>query len=429
MQMSRLFVTAVGALLGAHVGCSPEAKTSGETHWLGDCDRDADCDLYQQCLCGVCSRACSGDADCGGPRAAQCFLTASSGLARRCSGLPPSGGICLAVCSSDSDCPKNEPCRRGACIAGSSSSGIPDSGDSNGGTADSGLPGGGTMDSGTSTGAIASKYVHVDAGVRLDSAIEPPTPSPLLYGADDSLVGHWAEFGGDGKLCTPEHNTAEGAFACMQLEIVRNAAGGGYTGTAYWLLSANAPAGTITGPFAPASDPERGYPTEVSFKEYNNLRERYPGGRYTAFEGRFAGNTLSFWVGGTELWKDWCALQTPYPFSAHVTADIRSKGYRCVPENATPDNTDLGKLALCTVLPDYAGEMVDCTPNDGGGFQNPICYFWMPWMVCQCFAKGCGVNLRAQPYSFSFVVSGATMVSTILDDPELRGLTLQKVSP
>jgi hypothetical protein len=415
---SWVLVIAMGVVLGVHAGCSPDAKTSGETHWLGDCDRDSDCETGEQCLCGVCSRTCSGDGECGGGPAAECFETASRALAQRCGKLPPSGGICLAVCSSSPDCREGNSCFRGACLAGTSSNGAPDSG-----APDSGASDGGALDSGSTSMDIAAKYVHVDSGVTFDGPIAPPDPSPLIYLADDSLVGHWAEYGSDGELCTPEHNTDDGASVCMQLEITKDATLGGFVATAYWLHSARVPASASDGPFAPASDPDHGYPTDVTPSEYRNLESHpYPDGRYTVFEGQFVDTTLSFWISRAELWTAWCKLQTPYPFDG---PGLKEKGYRCVPQDATAQNTDPGKLTLCTAEPEYDDYKTLCREDADGGI-NAICY--QLWDECWCSAKGCTPMLRSQSTPFSLEVSGTTMVSTLTDVVQAP-LELRKVSP
>jgi hypothetical protein len=298
-------------------------------------------------------------------------------------------------------------------------------GGAEGGASDSDASNSGASDSGTTSSEIAPKYVHVDAGVTFgEEAIVPPEPSTQLYRADDSLVGPWAEYGSDGERCTPEHNTAEGASVCMQLEISKDAKSGGFAATTYWLLSAKVPASPKNGPFAPASDPDHGYPTEVTLRDYQDLEwYRYPGGRYTAFEGQFEGNTLSFWISSTELWSTWCELQTPYPFRVSLlfSENFRS-GYRCVPQDATPENTDLGKLSLCTAINDQSFPL-DCNTESADGGINPLCS--RLHQRCACYAKGCTANLRGQITSFSLTVSSATMRSTRPDAP----LELRKVSP
>jgi hypothetical protein len=72
--------------------------------------------------------------------------------------------------------------------------------------------------------------------------------------------------------------------------------------------------------------------------------------RYRVLDGTFDGTTLSFWLSPMDLWTDWCSLQTPYPFQLGGV-----KGYRCVPADASDQNTDLGKLSLCASAFDSGG--------------------------------------------------------------------------
>jgi hypothetical protein len=52
------------------LGCAQTSSSGGdtgsETHWLGNCASDSDCTVGQ-CLCGLCTEACAGVADCPAP--------------------------------------------------------------------------------------------------------------------------------------------------------------------------------------------------------------------------------------------------------------------------------------------------------------------------------------------------------------------------
>src|SRR4051812_50162097 len=83
-------VLAVLVLAGAcHDESGPSAGT--ETNWLGACERDAECGVGQ-CVCGICSLACTTDADClpEGPQAV--CATADSAAAQAVCGGSAAGG-------------------------------------------------------------------------------------------------------------------------------------------------------------------------------------------------------------------------------------------------------------------------------------------------------------------------------------------------
>ena len=425
--------------LAAHPGCN-SAKTGGETHWLGECDDDRDCG-GGQCLCGVCSRVCGGDGDCGGSRRAQCYSVSSPGLAPRCVSRTPQGiGICLGVCSNDADCPSSEECLLGACVvklghdagpAPEAASSVPE--------AAVPLP---------PTGQIATQYVHTDAGTRFGEPVLSPEPSPFIDGASDDLVGLWEQTGADGGPCNvpftvaceppPGSSSCQAVFeACMQLRIEKQAATGAIVGhvSISW---PDATAPTPPGPFPKATDPDHGYPAGVDPRLYFAPRDgastivslsspSYPGVEYTVFDGHVDGKTLSFWIAGTELWQDWCALQTPYPFRFDGM-----NGYRCVPQDATPDNTDYGKFLLCTSVYDegvcsrHADPLppipAPCLCQSDAGRSDPRCYR-DKYSVCECTASRCQANLHTEPAAWQFTISGSTMHDGV------SLVALRKVSP
>lgn len=99
--------------------CGKVAETNGgDTHWLGDCDTDSDCQSGE-CLCGICTNTCTRDKSCLAPgKAAACFDIDSPGVKARCAGHPPSGatGICLARCDATQPCGSGTSCLQGACV-------------------------------------------------------------------------------------------------------------------------------------------------------------------------------------------------------------------------------------------------------------------------------------------------------------------------
>jgi hypothetical protein len=98
----------------AALGCAKinmQSGTDGATHFLAECDGDADCGELS-CLCGVCSKSCDGDLQCGGLSAgAECLEESSS-----CTQAEQS---CALECSGDEDCDglaANARCETGRCV-------------------------------------------------------------------------------------------------------------------------------------------------------------------------------------------------------------------------------------------------------------------------------------------------------------------------
>ncbi len=92
----------VGATLV--VSCnSPESPQVGsETHFLTRCD--ANCADGMQCTCGVCTKPCTGQAECDGlPGSASCTPLAPRVAEQRC-GAAELGAMCDATCLTDQDC-------------------------------------------------------------------------------------------------------------------------------------------------------------------------------------------------------------------------------------------------------------------------------------------------------------------------------------
>src|SRR5262245_36516183 len=80
-------------------------RDGGDTHWLGACEHDSQC-ASAQCLCGMCTSGCNGDAACKDNSA--CFELRSPGVSQRCAGrpLPQKPGICLKLCKTSTNCAK-----------------------------------------------------------------------------------------------------------------------------------------------------------------------------------------------------------------------------------------------------------------------------------------------------------------------------------
>ncbi|HEY7371214.1 MAG TPA: hypothetical protein VIF57_03480 [Polyangia bacterium] len=135
-------------------------------------------------------------------------------------------------------------------------------------------------------------------------------------------------------------------------------------------------AGQVTGtvvmgngtPPPPATDPNVGYPPDyeaqqpVAVGAPPYIAEGYA---YTMRAGTMVGQRLRFGVSLSELWRDWCALQTPVPGASSCVpnwgAAFSSTGcYQVDPATNQMVTIDCGKLSLC-----WSG------------------------MVCRCDASGC----------------------------------------
>lgn len=84
--------------------------------WVGRCETDAECSIGQ-CVCGVCSESCNGEADaCSGlPAGAACFAGRTLPRAALCHATTVPG-ICLLPCTSDDECGAGLVCALGACL-------------------------------------------------------------------------------------------------------------------------------------------------------------------------------------------------------------------------------------------------------------------------------------------------------------------------
>src|ERR1700753_4517366 len=92
-----VFWASVFALVWVGACGKADRDDGGDTHWLGACERDSQCQSGT-CLCGICTQGCTGDRGCDQSGSA-CFETTSPGVAMRCGGraLPAAKGICLGL--------------------------------------------------------------------------------------------------------------------------------------------------------------------------------------------------------------------------------------------------------------------------------------------------------------------------------------------
>ena len=148
------FVVAVCAALAWGGGCSGRvSRGDGESHFLAMCSPD--CGAGLECICGVCTKACTAAEACTPlAGAAMCVDHAGCSTPRSCD----------VVCSSDDDCMKGYGCATGFCrydmSSASTSGGPPDAG------LESGIVGTGGRGTGgaRSTGGVASTGGVVSTG-------------------------------------------------------------------------------------------------------------------------------------------------------------------------------------------------------------------------------------------------------------------------
>jgi hypothetical protein len=117
-MFDKIFVIFVlGLMLGA---CSSThgAKSQGQTHWLEQCDSDADCGAGElTCECGVCVASCGQDGQCSvSGLETECFVASSTAVETLCgAGRPSPPSLCLEACTGS--CAEGQVCASGACIA------------------------------------------------------------------------------------------------------------------------------------------------------------------------------------------------------------------------------------------------------------------------------------------------------------------------
>jgi hypothetical protein len=149
-------------------------------------------------------------------------------------------------------------------------------------------------------------------------------------------------------------------------------------------------------PPPPASDPDVGYPPGADWADHDGtwLVEGFP---FTVTHPSFDGTRLRIQTASTEVWKGWCALQTP------TSAGEPCGVYGCLPNwpsvatvNATTTFTDPSSGATETV--DYG--------------RSVLCH--LPGQPCSCSATACTVDLSTPgDWSFDMQLTGAKLDRTM----------------
>lgn len=138
----------------------------------------------------------------------------------------------------------------------------------------------------------------------------------------------------------------------------------------------------------PATDPDAAYPSDVDFST-GRARSVHAGVTYSIIQGAEADGVRHFRISANELWKDWCALQTP----------VKSVGgYACVDDYWTTTDG-----AVCTVV-----------KEDGSQRHYPYgkCDLCRNPGVCACDSKRC-IAGDGNSVVFDLQISGTQMTGTI----------------
>jgi hypothetical protein len=303
--------------------------------------------------------------------------------------------ICLADCDRDADCGEGSRCVAGACWG--DPPGVVDKRDGGGGSggANAGVGGGGTAGS---TGPLPPPRLPgidagidlstVDAAVRFDVPIDGPAPETAIATTEpaSALAGVWEAAPG----------STEFWGGPVRLEITAGAAG--LTGTIAFMCAPGVC--DPEGPPPPATDPDDGYPPGLDPIEQDHLRSAIlPRTPYRMLDARLTGVRLTFWFTNNDLWRDWCALQTPHP----VVVNGRSE-FGCTPD-PQPCDSFIGRDPAEIV----GDEMLCCAET----------------ALCRCDASGCRINYQSSAQIADLVVEGDVMEGVLLYGDTLR-LVLQR---
>lgn len=106
----------------ALLACGSGSSTAGNGQWLQACAEGSTCGEDGVCVCGVCTRVCSSDAQCAEVgQLNSCTNDANGAMDAVCTAAtkPVSGGFCLPECTSEEQCTsfgENFRCVDGHCV-------------------------------------------------------------------------------------------------------------------------------------------------------------------------------------------------------------------------------------------------------------------------------------------------------------------------
>lgn len=162
------------------------------------------------------------------------------------------------------------------------------------------------------------------------------------------------------------------------------------------------PTGTVDGrvvfgsgaPPPPAVDGDAPYPPGFDGGHGGSPQTLAAGFAYTMLDGHVDQGKIVFSVATSELWQDWCGLQTTYSWAPQA--------------------------ASCNCLPNWGGKMVDgsCYQEEpGSGILVPVAcqkFFMCSSMqlgACSCTASGCRANW-ARNITFALTLEGEQLAGT-----------------
>jgi hypothetical protein len=373
------------ALVLSCSGRADKPAVDSNSNWLAVCEVSADCQGDGSCICGLCTRTCSDDEQCAiaSPSAA-CIAPADASAQGACAALVSSANaqVCLATCDHDADCRAGTRCIEHACWPHPSD--LVDQRDD--GDASTGS---------TSTAVPHSDVSTLDAATDFSTPVTPPLPATTIAGDDaPSLVGVWQQH--------------EVTFYGLIIRLdIGEVASSSYAGTISFGCVDPTSCSEPVGPPPPASDPEAGYPPDLDADAQNLLRTTpLRGTPYRMLDARAADGRLSFSFSNNDLWRDWCALQTPYPNDASGRSE-----YACVPEPET-----------CDVVYERVSS-VSVSPTEIGGKQLLCC---AGAGVCQCSAEQCNANLQGAVHSLDLTIDGDAMTGIATLGPDTYWFVLHR---
>jgi hypothetical protein len=213
-----------------------------------------------------------------------------------------------------------------------------------------------------------------------------PWPDPTLCpsGGGSPLTGTWVGY--------VENHTFPSGSDAVRLTI-RGASDGWFCGAIRFGADRPQP--------PPATNPDIGYPPELDPVYFVSMP--FEGFAHTLINGSVSGKRVKFQARLNELWKGWCALQTPYQLN---DSDI----YMCLPGwaamtgSTSPDGGDAA--AGCVMIdPDKRQQVpVDCGKLD-------LC---RNHVVCTCDATSCFATPDTERYDFDGQVEGGELKGTFL---------------
>ena len=88
------------------------ALLDSNTNWLMHCTDDIQCNGSLRCYCGICTKPCGQDSECGLLSGAECAESGES----LCGAQASAGGLCVRACKQSSECGDGFNCTAGECV-------------------------------------------------------------------------------------------------------------------------------------------------------------------------------------------------------------------------------------------------------------------------------------------------------------------------